>query len=168
VGKRVVQLDRRTNQVRDAAAVEARFGVPPASIPDYLALVGDAADGYPGIQGWGAKSTAVVLKKFAHLEKIPRTPESWNLPLRNAARLSANLVENWERALLFRDLATLRTEKRLFRSVAALRWSGPTPGFESFSAHLGSPRLWDRARALVPAAGQATSPKRGSKRSRRG
>jgi len=164
VEQRVVQLDRRTGQVRDAAGVETRFGVSPASIPDYLALVGDKADGFPGIPGWGAKSASTVLHKFAHLEKIPRTPETWELPLRNAARLSADLVENWDKALLFRDLATLRTDRRLFRSVSALRWEGPTSDFESFAKSLGDPALWDRANALLHSAGQSASQRRQRKR----
>lgn len=167
VGQRVVQLDRRTGQVRDAAGVEARFGIPPASIPDYLALVGDSADGFPGVPGWGAKSASTVLHKFAHLEKIPRTPETWKLPLRNAARLSANLVENWDKALLFRDLATLRTDRRLFRSVSSLRWEGPKRDFESFAKGLGDPELWDRANALLHTASQSASQRRQGKRDRR-
>lgn len=164
VGQRVVQLDRRTGQVRDAAGVETRFGVSPASIPDYLALVGDSADGFPGIPGWGAKSASTVLHKFVHLEKIPRTPETWKLPLRNAARLSANLVENWDKALLFRDLATLRTDRQLFRDVSSLRWEGPTPDFEDFAKGLGDPELWDRANALHHASRRAASQRRQGKR----
>ncbi|HZM16981.1 MAG TPA: 5'-3' exonuclease H3TH domain-containing protein [Candidatus Krumholzibacteria bacterium] len=146
---RVVQLDRRTGQVRDARAVEARFGVTPSSIPDYLALVGDTADGYPGVRGWGAKSAAAVLHRFPHLEEIPKEAIRWKVPLRNAAQLGANLVEHWDEAMLFRDLATLRTDAKLFRTVEALRWTGPKRSFKAFSAQLGAPALWERARAEV-------------------
>ncbi len=145
VGSRVVQLDRRARQVRNAAGVEARFGVPPASIPDYLALVGDSADGYPGIRGWGAKSAGAVLHGYAHLESIPKDPSRWTTPVRNAAQLGARLAQDWEQALLFRTLATLRTETPLFDDIDALRWTGPGPGFEALCAHLGSVNLWERA-----------------------
>ena len=113
-GTRVVQLDRRRNATRDEAGIVAKFGVPPASIPDYLALVGDAADGYPGLRGWGPKSTAAVLAKFGHLEAIPEDSRAWQVNAANAATLAATFVREREQAFLFRDLATLRTDIPLF------------------------------------------------------
>jgi 5'-3' exonuclease len=135
-GTRIVQLDRRTRTVRDEAGVIAKFGVPPASIPDYLALVGDAADGYPGLAGWGAKSAAAVLARFGHLEAIPADARTWGVNAARPAALAATLVAERERALLFRELARLKTDVPLFDSVDTLRWTGPTPAF----AELG-PRL---------------------------
>jgi len=124
-GTRVVQLNRRTRTFRDEAAIVAKFGVPPASIPDYLALVGDAADGYPGLPGWGAKSTAAVLAKYAHLESIPADWREWHVNASNAGALSATLARERDRAFLFRTLATLRTDIDLFESVDQLRWQRP-------------------------------------------
>src|SRR5580692_1853134 len=109
-GTRVVQLDRRKNHIRDEAGVVARFGVPPLSIPDYLALVGDSADGYPGLPGWGAKSSAAVLAKFGHLESIPLDSRDWRVNAANAKVLADTLSRERDRALLFRTLATLRTD----------------------------------------------------------
>jgi 5'-3' exonuclease len=149
VGDRVVQLDRRAREVRDAAGVEKKFGVKPTSIPDWLGLVGDSADGFPGLPGWGAKSAATVLARFEHLEKIPKSHTDWDIPVRGAARLADTLQEQWERALLFRDLATLRTEADLFDSVDELRWSGPTTAFEKLCHDLGDPSLYARARAAA-------------------
>jgi 5'-3' exonuclease len=137
-GSRVVQLDRRRNATRDEAGVVAKFGVRPQSIPDYLALVGDASDGYPGLPGWGAKSTAAVLAKFEHLEHIPADWRSWSVNAANAATLAATLTREREHAYLFRDLATLRTTIPLFDSVDALRWAGPTPDFAEIGARLDS------------------------------
>jgi 5'-3' exonuclease len=135
-GTRVVQLIRRTREIRDEAGVVKRFGVSPESIPDYLALVGDAADGYPGLPGWGAKSTAAVLARFRHLEAIPDDPGAWHVNASGAGRLARTLAENRERALLFRELATLRTDIRLFESIEDLRWKGPTPAFAALAALL--------------------------------
>src|SRR5438874_11858538 len=135
-GARVVQMDRRTRIVRDEAGVVAKFGVPPASIPDYLALVGDAADGFPGLAGWGAKSAAAVLAKFHHLEAIPADSRNWHVNATAAARLAQTLVAQRDQALLFRTLATLRTDVPVFDSVDALRWSGPTPAFAPIAARL--------------------------------
>ena len=131
---RVVQWHRRTNAIVDEAGVIARFGVPPASIPDYLALVGDAADGYPGLQGWGAKSAAAVLAKFGHIEAIPDDPLTWHVNAANSGALARTLVRDRERALLFRTLATLRTDLLLFGAVEELRWSGPAPEFAALAA----------------------------------
>jgi 5'-3' exonuclease len=128
-GTRVVQLNRRTNAIRDEQQVVEKFGVPPASIPDYLALVGDVADGYPGLSGWGAKSAAAVLARFAHLEHIPEDWRRWSVDAFNPARLAMTLARDRDRAFLFRDLATLRTGIDLFENVEDLRWQGPTSAF---------------------------------------
>jgi 5'-3' exonuclease len=128
-GTRVVQLNRRTNVIRDERQVIEKFGVPPVSIPDYLALVGDAADGYPGLAGWGAKSAAAVLARFAHLERIPHDWQTWSVNALNPARLAMTLAREHDQAFLFRDLATLRTEINLFDDIEDLRWRGPTPAF---------------------------------------
>jgi 5'-3' exonuclease len=133
-GTRIVQLDRRTRVTRDEAGVIQKFGVPPSSIPDYLALVGDAADGYPGLPGWGAKSTAAVLSKFGHLESIPSDSHDWHVNASNAGSLAATLSRDRDCALLFRTLATLRTDIPLFDNVDQLQWQGPTPAFEALSS----------------------------------
>lgn len=135
-GKRIVQLNRRTSVTIDEAGVLQKFGVLPASIPDYLALVGDAADGYPGLKGWGAKSSAAVLAKFFHLEAIPPDSREWRVNVTNAGALADTLSRERERALLFRTLATLRTDIELFDNVDQLRWSGPTPEFAAIAARL--------------------------------
>lgn len=135
-GERIVQLNRRTSVTYDEAGIIKKFGVSPASIPDYLALVGDSADGYPGLAGWGAKSSAAVLAKFGHLESIPTDSKEWRVNAASATALAATLSREWENALLFRTLATLRTDVRLFDNVDQLRWSGPTPAFSQFAARL--------------------------------
>jgi 5'-3' exonuclease len=129
-GDRIVQLNRRTRVTLDEAGVTRKFGVPPASIPDYLALVGDAADGYPGLPGWGPKSTAAVLAKFGHIEAIPLDWQDWHV---NASTLAATLLRERDRALLFRTLATLRTDIALFENVEELRWNGPTDKFPALA-----------------------------------
>ena len=136
VGTRVVQLNRRTRQVMDEAGVIRKFGVPPASIPDYLALVGDSSDGYPGLQGWGAKSSAAVLARWGHLENIPADWKDWHANATNAPRLAETLLRDMKKALLFRDLATLRSELPLFKSVDELKWKGPTKEFAALAAQL--------------------------------
>jgi 5'-3' exonuclease len=136
MGTRVVQLSRRTNVTLDETGVVKKFGVKPESIPDYLALVGDAADGYPGLPGWGAKSSAAVLSKFQHLESIPVDCRDWRVNAMNASALAATLQEQLEQVLLFRTLATLRTDIKLFDDVEQLRWKGPKPEFESIAARL--------------------------------
>jgi 5'-3' exonuclease len=133
-GTRIVQLNRRTRVTRDEAGVVQKFGVSPASIPDYLALVGDAADGYPGLPGWGAKSSAAVLTRFAHLESIPVDWREWHVNAANASALAQTLASQRDRALLFRTLATLRTDIALFDDVEQLRWTGPTPDFPAIAA----------------------------------
>ena len=135
-GTRVVQLNRRTRTTYDEAGVIEKFGVPPASIPDYLALVGDAADGYPGLRGWGAKSSAAVLAKFVHLESVPADHREWGVSVANGSTLAATLVKERERALLFRTLATLRTDIALFDDVDQLRWKGPSPAFDALGPRL--------------------------------
>ena len=135
-GERVVQVNRRTRVTLDEAVVRRKFGVAPESIPDYLALVGDAADGYPGLPGWGAKSTAAVLAKFPHLEQIPADSRDWHVNAFNAGTLAATLQQQFDRALLFRTLATLRTDIALFDDVDQLRWRGPQAGFEALGARL--------------------------------
>ena len=135
-GTHVVQLNRRTRVTLDEPAVVRKFGVSPASIPDYLALVGDAADGYPGLPGWGAKSSAAVLAKFLHLESIPADCREWRVNAANASTLAATLRREREHAILFRTLATLRTDIPLFDDVDQLRWNGPTPAFDSLAARL--------------------------------
>jgi 5'-3' exonuclease len=135
-GTRVVQMNRRTRVIMDEAGVIAKFGVPPATIPDYLALVGDAADGYPGLRGWGAKSTAAVLARYGHIEAIPSDWRTWGVNAANAGALSRVLEEERNRALLFRTLATLRTDIPLFKSVDELEWKGPTESFAPLAAKL--------------------------------
>lgn len=145
-GTRIVQLNRRTRVTLDETGVVQKFGVSPKSIPDYLALVGDAADGYPGLPGWGAKSTAAVLAKFGHLESIPSDVRDWRVNAANASALAATLVRERERALLFRTLATLRTDIPLFDDIERLRWNGPTHAFDSMAARLDAARTEKRRR----------------------
>jgi 5'-3' exonuclease len=138
VGTRIVQEDRLRRTTRDEAGVIAKFGVPPASIPDYLALVGDSSDGYPGLQGWGAKSAAAVLAKFGHIENIPADWRSWGVNCSRPGALSIALEKDRAMALLFKDLATLRTDIPVFDSVDQLEWGGPTPAFQAIKARLDS------------------------------
>ena len=145
-GERVVQMDRRKRTIRDEAGVIAKFGVRPSSIPDYLALVGDASDGYPGLPGWGVKSTAAVLARFHHLESIPADWREWKVNATNASALSRTLTEQHDRALLFRDLATLRTEIPLFDSVDQLQWQGSTSEAVRYAARFDAAATATRAR----------------------
>ncbi len=139
-GTRIVQMDRRARTIRDETGIVSKFGVPPASIPDYLALVGDASDGYPGLKGWGAKSTAAVLAKYGHLEAIPADWRTWGVNATRPAALAATLELERDRAFLFRDLATLRTDVPVFDDIDRLRWDGPTPAFASLAARLDAAR----------------------------
>jgi 5'-3' exonuclease len=150
-GTRVVQLDRRAERIRDEEGVRERFGVGPSSIPDYLALVGDSADGFPGLPGWGAKSAAAVLARYEHLEGIPRDAADWGVPVRGAGRLAATLAEGREAAELFRVLATLRADAPgvLEDGVEELRWRGPADGFRELCAELDAPDLLARAEELA-------------------
>jgi 5'-3' exonuclease len=148
-GTRVVQYDRRKGEIIDEAAVIAKFGVPPASIPDYLALVGDTADGFPGLAGWGAKSAAAVLARYGHLEKIPDASGQWDVPgLRGAPTLARTLAEQRELAYLFRRIATVETEVEV-GTVDDWHWTGPAPEFEELAAKLDVPNLSARANALA-------------------
>jgi 5'-3' exonuclease len=148
-GTRIVQLNRRTRVIRDESGVIGKFGVSPVSIPDYLALTGDTADGYPGLAGWGAKSTAAVLAKYVHLEYIPADWREWRVNAAAASVLASALARERERALLFRTLATLRTDIPLFDDVDELRWNGATPAFADLAARFdtavtASKRSWGR------------------------
>jgi len=154
---RVVQLIRRTGVTMDEAGVIAKFGVAPESIPDYLALVGDSADGYPGLPGWGAKSTAAVLREFRHIELIPESARDWHVSVGNAGLLADTLSRQRTRALLFKTLATLRRDIPLFECVDSLRWTGPTAEFDAIG------QLLDRAvTEKEPKPKGKTTPKRNS------
>jgi 5'-3' exonuclease len=144
VGSRVVQLDRRQNIVRDEAGVVAKFGVKPQSIPDYLAVVGDSADGFPGVAGWGAKAAALTLSQYPHLEEIPKDWREWHPSIRRARALAESLLNSWNDALLFRTLATLRLDVPVFETVEDLRWKGPCSNFEAYCQRLQSPDLLRR------------------------
>lgn len=146
-GTRIVQLDRRTGTIRDEQGVVQKFGVLPESIPDYLALAGDAADGYPGLPGWGPKSSSGVLRKYNHLEQIPANYLDWHVNVANVSTLSSTLRRDWDRALLFRTLATLRTDLPLFNSVDPLRWSGPTPEFDTIARQLDAAKTDTRTKS---------------------
>jgi 5'-3' exonuclease len=143
-GTRIVQMDRRKQIIRDETGVVEKFGVPPALIPDYLALVGDAADGFPGLRGWGEKSSANVLSAYGPLEQIPRDGSPWIVRVSGAEKLAATLRDNWEQVLLFRDLATLRTEIPLFQSAEELRWVKPTAAWPAFESRLKSAKFHDK------------------------
>jgi 5'-3' exonuclease len=142
---RVQQWDRRKDVYYDRAGVIEKFGVAPASIPDYLALVGDTADGFPGIKGWGAKSAATVLARWDHLDRIPADPADWDVPVRGPAKLAAALAADYEHALLFRRLATLERDAPTISSVDELEWQGPTPGFGALCERMDAPGLAERA-----------------------
>ena len=153
VGNRVVQLDRRKDVITDEDGVRAKFGVSPRSIPDWLALVGDSADGFPGLPGWGKRSAALVLAHYEHLDAIPDDVERWDPSVRKAVRgadrLATTLTDERDLVGLFRDLATLRIDRDLLPDVAGLEWHGPTPAFEDVCRRLRSPALAKRAAALV-------------------
>ena len=143
-GTRIVQLNRRTRVTLNESGVVKKFGVSPQSIPDYLALVGDSADGYPGLRGWGAKSSAAVLGKYVHLESIPADWREWHVNAANTSALADTLSRERDRALLFRTLATLRTDLPLLDDVEQLRWKGPTPAFDKIAARLDAARTEKR------------------------
>ena len=148
-GGRVVQLDRRKRLILDDAGVEAKFGVPPASLPDWLGLVGDSADGFPGLAGWGAKSAAAVLARWGTIEAIPSLPERWGVTVRGGPKLAATLREHRSDALLFKDLATLRIDPTVLGQVDELRWAGPTDRFAGVCDALRSADLVGRAERLA-------------------
>ncbi|MEK6409547.1 MAG: 5'-3' exonuclease H3TH domain-containing protein [Acidobacteriota bacterium] len=145
VGDRVVQLDRRRDVLRDEAGVVAKFGVKPESIPDYLAVVGDSADGFPGVPGWGSKTASLILSQYFHLEDIPKDWRGWHPSIRSAQRLAGALFGSWTDALLFRTLATLRLDVPVFDTVDDLRWMGPRPSFVEQCRLMKSPDLLRRA-----------------------
>jgi 5'-3' exonuclease len=149
VGTRVVQLDRRRNLVRDEAGVVAKFGVKPESIPDYLAVVGDSADGFPGLPGWGQKAAALTFSQYPHLEDIPKDWQEWHPTIRKARPLSESLFSGWKEALLFRTLATLRLDVPVFHTVDELRWQQPHASFEVFCRRIKAPDLVRRATAAA-------------------
>jgi 5'-3' exonuclease len=159
VGDRVVQLDRRKGVVLDEAGVTAKFGVPPTSIPDYLALVGDSADGFPGLPGWGAKAAAAVLGHYRHIEDVPRLAERWAVDVRGARTLANCLAEHYKEALLFKELATLRIDPDLCPSPEGLRWTGPpdAAAFAKTCEFLGAPRLPERVAKLAAKRTAATA-----------
>ena len=146
-GTRVVQLDRRREILRDEAGVVTKFGVAPNSIPDFLSVVGDSADGYPGVSGWGEKAAASVLSRYSHLESIPKAWQEWDPSIKRAQRLSESLFQQWEDALLFRTLATLRLDVPVFDSLEELRWKGPRDDFEQYCDGLKMPALVTRAKS---------------------
>jgi 5'-3' exonuclease len=148
-GDHVVQFDRRRKRLLNEEAVIAKFGVSPQSIPDYLALVGDSADGYPGIPGWGAVSASRTLMKFKHLEQIPPDVVHWRVDVANAGRLSATLKANWENVLLFKRLATLVVDGPIKHTVDDLLWTGPSKSFKEFCDRLEAPDLLQKAEVLA-------------------
>ncbi len=148
-GTRVVQLDRMRGILRDQAGVVSKWGISPESIPDYLAVVGDTADGFPGLPGWGSKTAALTFGRYPHLENIPKDWREWDPAIRGAKRLAAVLFDQWNDALLFRTLATLRLDVPVFESVDELRWKGPRPEFESYSKQIESPGIYTRAMAAA-------------------
>ena len=145
----IVQVDRRRETIYDQAGVVGKFGVEPTSIPDWLALVGDTADGIPGLPGWGAKSSSIILARYGHLEAIPADADDWDVPVRGAAKLAATLVEQREEAELYRHLATLDLAAPVMRNVDDLEWNGPADHLDAVCAHLDAPRVAERARRLV-------------------
>jgi 5'-3' exonuclease len=147
VGTRVVQLDRRRDITRDEAGVVAKFGVKPESIPDYLAVVGDSADGFPGVKGWGEKAAAAVLSQYPHLEDIPKDWLEWHPSIRRARPLAESLFSAWDDAILFRTLATLRLDVPVFDTVEELRWKGSRSSFEEIARRMKSPDLLRRIAA---------------------
>ena len=152
VGGKVVQYDRRKELLYDADGVRKKFGVDPESIPDYLALVGDTADGFPGLQGWGAKSAAAVLARYGHIEDIPAGSLDWDIKVRGAGKLAARLQDELDLALLFRRIATLAVGPEVVDTpVDDLRWTGPTDDFSSWCDRLDAPGLGERAAALAAA-----------------
>ena len=153
-GTRVLQLSRRTMEFRNEADVRERFGVDPGSIPDYLALVGDSADGYPGLPGWGEKSAGKIIGHYRHLEKIPQSAIDWEVHVRSSKQLASTLRDQFKQALLFRDLATLRTMDPRLSSAEELRWKGPTPSFAAMCKRLDETRLLDRVNG-IPIASKA-------------
>ena len=151
VGGKVVQLDRRKNEIYDVDGVREKFGVGPESIPDYLALVGDSADGFPGLAGWGAKSAATVLARYGHLEDIPKLGGDWDVPVRAAGKLAATLQRQWNDAVLFRRIATIEVDAPVMADVDELEWTGPRKDFADVAAAVDGQALVERAERLAEA-----------------
>jgi 5'-3' exonuclease len=149
VGGKVWQWDRRQDKWFDRAGVQEKFGVLPESIPDWLALVGDSADGFPGLPGWGAKSAAAVLARYVHIEDIPPAAGQWDITVRSGAKLARALQDHLEEALLFRTLATLQADAPVSPSVDDMAWRGPRPGFDQVAAGLDAGQLVERAHRLA-------------------
>jgi len=150
-GERVVQFDRRKREILDEEAITEKFGIGPASIPDYLGLVGDSADGFPGLPGWGAKSASLVLARYGHIENIPPAAGQWDVDgLRGAAKLSTTLQAQLDDAYLFRRIATIDTDVEV-GSVDDWRWTGPTDEFAAMAERIGSPGLAEQAGSLAAA-----------------
>lgn len=149
VADKIVQLDRRKNETRNAEGVFKKYGVKPETIPDYLALVGDTSDGYPGLQGWGSKGASSVLSIYPHLEDIPKDAKLWSAAIRGSAKLAETLFNTWDDVLLYRKLATLRTDAPVFNTVDELRWTGPTDKFEAFCTRLKTPYLYKKTMAVT-------------------
>ena len=149
VGGKIVQFDRRKGLILDRDGVMAKFGVPPEAIADYLALVGDSADGFPGLAGWGAKSSSTLLARYGHIEDIPLDSGTWDVAVRGGSKLAARLTEDFDLAMLFRRIATLETDAPIAESVDDLRWKGPKAGFESMCERIDAPRLIERIDRLA-------------------
>lgn len=149
VDSRVVQLDRRQNILRDESGVVSKWGVKPESIPDYLAVVGDSADGYPGLPGWGPKAASLTFSQYPHFEDIPKDWHQWNPALRGAQRLASVLFSQWNDAMLYRCLATLRLDVPVFDNIDELRWKGPRQDFEQYCQRIQFPALYTRATAAA-------------------
>ncbi len=148
---RVLQFDRRNNRILDVADVVEKYGVPPESIPDWLGLVGDSADGFPGLPGWGAKSAAAVLTRYGHIDAIPLAAGQWDITVRGGAKLAKTLADQLDDALLFRRLATLEVDAPVAGDIGELRWTGPTEALPAMAARCDAPDLLERTAALVAA-----------------
>ncbi len=151
VGGKIFQLDRRKGVVIGVEGVREKFGVGPESIPDYLGLVGDTADGFPGLPGWGAKSAAAVLARYVHLEHIPADSHDWDVTVRSASKLALTLKHQFDEALLFRRIATIEYDAPTVEHVGELEWTGPTPELAALADSVDAPGLLSRARRLAQA-----------------
>ncbi len=149
VGGKILQLDRRKDQVIDVDGVRAKFGVSPGSIPDYLGLVGDTADGFPGLPGWGAKSAAAVLARYQRLEDIPAGADDWDVAVRGGGKLARTLQQDFDLALLFRRIATIEYDAPTIESVDQLEWAGPTDSLAELAEEIDAPGLVDRAQRAL-------------------
>jgi 5'-3' exonuclease len=148
---RIVQYDRRKQLLVDREGVIDKFGVPPESIPDYLGLVGDTADGFPGLPGWGAKSASTVLARYGHIENIPAAPGQWDVQVRGAAKLAKTLQDHYDDALLFRRIATIEYDAPTFGSLDELHWTGPGADFAEIARAIDAPDAVERAKKISQA-----------------